>query len=117
MRYHSKAVARLIKFELSHLKPSWKVYNHSFSRSISCINIRHQTAETDMGKDKGKDKIQFQLKTPKGTKDCQCCNMIRMYYNFSDFSIGEGRDVVLRDKIFSTITSVFKRHGGVTIDT
>lgn len=70
-----------------------------------------------MGKDKGKDKIQFQLKTPKGTKDCQCCNMIRMYYNFSDFSIGEGRDVVLRDKIFSTITSVFKRHGGVTIDT
>lgn len=25
--------------------------------------------------------------------------------------------MVIRDKIFSTITSVFKRHGAVTIDT
>lgn len=42
---------------------------------------------------------QYQLKTPKGTKDW------------------EGRDMVIRDKIFSTITQVFKRHGAVTIDT
>ncbi|KAL9093749.1 MAG: hypothetical protein Q9159_000050 [Coniocarpon cinnabarinum] len=42
---------------------------------------------------------QFQLKTPKGTKDW------------------DGRDMVIRDKIFSTITNVFKRHGAVTIDT
>ncbi|KAI6785705.1 Histidine--tRNA ligase-like protein [Emericellopsis cladophorae] len=41
----------------------------------------------------------FELKTPKGTKDW------------------EGKDMVIRDKIFSTITDVFKRHGGVTIDT
>ncbi|KAK6207411.1 Cytoplasmic and mitochondrial histidine tRNA synthetase [Pestalotiopsis sp. IQ-011] len=41
----------------------------------------------------------FELKTPKGTKDW------------------EGKDMVIRDKIFSTITEVFKRHGGVTIDT
>lgn len=41
----------------------------------------------------------FQLKTPKGTKDW------------------EGKDMVIRDKIFSTITQVFKRHGAVTIDT
>ncbi|KAI9806849.1 MAG: Cytoplasmic and mitochondrial histidine tRNA synthetase [Piccolia ochrophora] len=47
----------------------------------------------------GKEKISFQLKTPKGTKDW------------------EGRDMVIRDKIFSTITNVFKRHGAVTIDT
>ncbi|KAI9720076.1 MAG: Cytoplasmic and mitochondrial histidine tRNA synthetase [Candelaria pacifica] len=47
----------------------------------------------------GKDKIQFQLKTPKGTKDW------------------EGKDMVIRDKIFSTISNVFKRHGAVTIDT
>lgn len=50
-----------------------------------------------MGKDK--DKPQFQLKTPKGTKDW------------------EGKDMVLRDRIFATITRVFKRHGAVTIDT
>ncbi|MCJ1478496.1 Cytoplasmic and mitochondrial histidine tRNA synthetase [Lambiella insularis] len=47
----------------------------------------------------GKEKVQFQLKTPKGTKDW------------------EGKDMVIRDRIFSTITQVFKRHGAVTIDT
>ncbi|CZT47325.1 probable HTS1-histidine--tRNA ligase, mitochondrial [Rhynchosporium secalis] len=41
----------------------------------------------------------FELKTAKGTKDW------------------EGKDMVIRDKIFSTITEVFKRHGAVTIDT
>ncbi|KFY31080.1 hypothetical protein V493_01444 [Pseudogymnoascus sp. VKM F-4281 (FW-2241)] len=41
----------------------------------------------------------FELKTPKGTKDWQ------------------GDDMVIRDKVFSTITDVFKRHGAVTIDT
>jgi histidyl-tRNA synthetase len=30
---------------------------------------------------------------------------------------GAGKDMVIRDKIFSTITDVFKRHGAVTIDT
>lgn len=30
---------------------------------------------------------------------------------------GQGKDMVIRDKIFSTIDQVFKRHGGVTIDT
>ncbi|KPM40671.1 Histidine--tRNA ligase, mitochondrial [Neonectria ditissima] len=44
-------------------------------------------------------KSKFDLKTPKGTKDW------------------EGKDMVIRDKIFTTITEVFKRHGGVTIDT
>ncbi|KAH6998432.1 hypothetical protein BKA56DRAFT_470489 [Ilyonectria sp. MPI-CAGE-AT-0026] len=47
-------------------------------------------------------KIKFELKTPKGTKDC---------------APREGKDMVIRDKIFSTIAEVFKRHGGVTIDT
>ncbi|KAB8670369.1 hypothetical protein FH972_026282 [Carpinus fangiana] len=42
---------------------------------------------------------QYQLKVPKGTKDWQ------------------GTDMVIRDKVFSTISSVFKRHGAVTIDT
>ncbi|KAK8140211.1 Class II aaRS and biotin synthetase [Apiospora sp. TS-2023a] len=44
-------------------------------------------------------KQKFDLKTPKGTKDWQ------------------GTDMVIRDHIFNTITKVFKRHGGVTIDT
>lgn len=44
-------------------------------------------------------KTKFELKVPKGTKDW------------------EGTDMVIRDKIFSAITGVFKRHGGVTIDT
>ncbi|MCJ1226064.1 Cytoplasmic and mitochondrial histidine tRNA synthetase [Toensbergia leucococca] len=47
----------------------------------------------------GKDKVQYLLKTPKGTKDW------------------DGKDMVIRDRIFSTITTVFKRHGAVTIDT
>ncbi|EGS19154.1 histidyl-tRNA synthetase-like protein [Thermochaetoides thermophila DSM 1495] len=41
----------------------------------------------------------FEIKTPKGTRDWS------------------GEDMVLREKIFKTITDVFKRHGGVTIDT
>ena len=51
-----------------------------------------------MAKDK-ESKGGFQLKVPKGTKDW------------------EGKDMVIRDKIFKTITDVFKRHGAVTIDT
>lgn len=45
------------------------------------------------------DMVSFQLKVPKGTKDW------------------DGKDMVIREKIFSTITNVFKRHGAVTIDT
>ncbi|KAK0734117.1 hypothetical protein B0T26DRAFT_746069 [Lasiosphaeria miniovina] len=41
----------------------------------------------------------FEIKTPKGTIDW------------------DGSDMIIREKIFSTITEVFKRHGGVTIDT
>lgn len=44
-------------------------------------------------------KQQFTLKTPKGTKDW------------------DGKDMVIRQRLFDTITTVFKRHGGVTIDT
>ncbi|KAK0840458.1 Cytoplasmic and mitochondrial histidine tRNA synthetase [Friedmanniomyces endolithicus] len=51
-----------------------------------------------MPKDKG-EKTSYQLKVPKGTKDW------------------EGRDMVIRDKIFTNITNIFKRHGAVTIDT
>ncbi|KAH8201883.1 hypothetical protein TruAng_003970 [Truncatella angustata] len=56
----------------------------------------NEPQESDAMAPKG---LKFELKTPKGTRDWQ------------------GRDQVIRDKIFNTITEVFKRHGGVTIDT
>lgn len=48
---------------------------------------------------KKKSKLQVSLKTPKGTKD------------WAD------SDMVIREAIFNTLSSLFKRHGGVTIDT
>ncbi len=42
---------------------------------------------------------QIQLKTAKGMRDW------------------DGKDILIRDKIFSTITDVFKRHGAVNLDT
>lgn len=48
---------------------------------------------------KSKKNDQFLLKTPKGTKD------------WAD------KDMVVRDGIFASLTSLFKRHGGITIDT
>ncbi|KAI9002303.1 hypothetical protein BC832DRAFT_532865 [Gaertneriomyces semiglobifer] len=41
----------------------------------------------------------FTLKTPKGTKDY------------------DEKDMAIREKIFSTVTTIFKRHGAITIDT
>ncbi|RUS22635.1 Uroporphyrinogen decarboxylase-domain-containing protein [Endogone sp. FLAS-F59071] len=62
-----------------------------------------QTAGGEEGAaDKGKKKEakeSFTLKTPKGTKD----------YN--------DKEMAIREKVFSTITTVFKRHGAVAIDT
>lgn len=49
-----------------------------------------------MAKDK---KGNFNIKTPKGTKDWT------------------GSDVLIRDHIFKTISDVFKRHGGTSLDT
>jgi histidyl-tRNA synthetase len=61
-----------------------------------------QTYSSTMGK-KDKDdklaKLGFVLKTPKGTKDWS------------------GADVLLRDKIFTTISTVFRAHGAVALDT
>jgi hypothetical protein len=66
-------------------------YNHT--------NAYHDPND-DMAKDKGEGKGGgYVLKVPKGTKDW------------------DGKDMVIREKIFKTITEVFKRHGGVTIDT
>ncbi|CAH2351443.1 histidine--tRNA ligase, mitochondrial [[Candida] railenensis] len=48
---------------------------------------------------KSKKNDQFLLKTPKGTKD------------WAD------KDMIFREAIFSSLTTLFKKHGGVTIDT
>ncbi|KAK4166706.1 putative mitochondrial histidyl-tRNA synthetase precursor [Cladorrhinum sp. PSN259] len=76
--------------------------------SLSVIGSRryHQTTST-IGPRPPSDAVanmapkapKFEIKTPKGTRDWS------------------GPDMVLREKIFKTITDVFKRHGGVTIDT
>lgn len=50
-------------------------------------------------KSKKDSKQQFQLKVPKGTKD------------WAD------KDMVIREAIFQSLSKLFKRHGGVTIDT
>ncbi|KAK7739508.1 Cytoplasmic and mitochondrial histidine tRNA synthetase [Diaporthe eres] len=55
---------------------------------------RRNTDSDDMAPKGG-----FELKTPKGTRDW------------------DGKHMVLREQIFDTIREVFKRHGGVTIDT
>jgi histidyl-tRNA synthetase len=72
----------------------------------------------------GKKTPQFRLKTPKGTKDCRWSlaffsPLLRWYRrSFSDSIVqGDGKDIVIRDQIFSSITKVLKRHGAVTIDT
>ncbi|RCI07024.1 Cytoplasmic and mitochondrial histidine tRNA synthetase [Rhizopus stolonifer] len=56
--------------------------------------------KADSGKKSTKPaKTSFTLKTAKGTKD----------YN--------DKDMAIREKVFNTITKVFKKHGAVTIDT
>lgn len=56
------------------------------------------TSGATMPKEKS-SKLSFQLKTPKGTKDWA------------------GPDVLLRDRIFNTISTVFRAHGAVALDT
>lgn len=55
--------------------------------------------ESKKSSKKSKKQDQFLLKTPKGTKD------------WGD------KDMIIREAIFGSLSSLFKRHGGVTIDT
>ena len=90
-----KSLCRVCKFAVQQ-----QARRYTFQPAIRRIAVRSFTTaeyQDEMGKDK--DKVSYQLKVPKGTKDW------------------EGKDMVIRDKIFGTITEVFKRHGAVTIDT
>lgn len=69
----------------------------TFAEDLPSKQRNHRTENT-MAKDK-ESKSNIALKVPKGTKDW------------------EGKDMVIREKIFNSITKVFKRHGAVTIDT
>jgi histidyl-tRNA synthetase len=50
-------------------------------------------------KNEGKEEKKFTLKTPKGTRDY------------------EPDEMAIREKVFETVISCFKRHGAVTIET
>ncbi|KAM0738847.1 hypothetical protein ACQRIT_006584 [Beauveria bassiana] len=89
--FRSVRPVRLLSYAL---RPRPPVAVYSSAACFYSTSLPHDQNTIDMG---GKSK--FELKTPKGTKDW------------------DGKDMVIRDKIFSTITQVFKRHGGVTIDT
>ncbi|KAI6250314.1 Histidine--tRNA ligase, mitochondrial [Erysiphe necator] len=69
----------------------------NISGSYRCISFSRKVLEKKIEMAPSSQK--FELKTPKGTKDWQ------------------GKDMVIRESIFSAITDVFKRHGAVTIDT
>ena len=91
MLHSSRATSRLISFPLRprstcHIRKPRVLHSH----------WRKYSVEFD---EMGKEKLSFQLKTPKGTRDW------------------DGKDVALRDRIFSKITDVFKRHGAVSLDT
>ncbi|RIA97797.1 mitochondrial and cytoplasmic histidine-tRNA ligase Hrs1 [Glomus cerebriforme] len=61
--------------------------------------LKKQLASVTGEDNSNKSKSKFTLKVPKGTRD----------YN--------EKEMAIREKVFSTIISVFKRHGAVTIDT
>lgn len=99
MRHTYRTIVRVARFNSTN-SPTLVKLNRNISQKRVFTSQSFEAEEpADMGKDKDRDKITFNLKTPKGTKDW------------------EGKDMVVRDRIFNTITSVFKRHGAVTIDT
>lgn len=109
--HHYKAISRLA----SYSSKISKKYLSGVNAPRIVASKAFDTADETMGK----DKIQFLLKTPKGTKDCVFSPVNSFECKIADTNTvsGEGKDMVIRDRIFSTITSVFKRHGAVTIDT
>ncbi|KAF1365735.1 histidyl-tRNA synthetase-like protein [Lizonia empirigonia] len=73
--------------------PTWSFQSRRVYSAQSSIGA----FDDDMGKeDKSKN---FNLKVPKGTRDWT------------------GEDAALRDRLFETVTTVFKRHGATTLDT
>ncbi|CAI4053759.1 histidine--tRNA ligase SKDI_16G2980 [Saccharomyces kudriavzevii IFO 1802] len=86
-------LSRAINRVISSIKPS------SITRMSSATAPAAPVAAAKAPKASKKSKLQVSLKTPKGTKD------------WAD------TDMIIREAIFSTLSSLFKKHGGVTIDT
>lgn len=77
--------------------PHYHHYHHTSLPRRRCYSDSSCLSDpATMGKD---SKNAFNLKTPKGTKDWS------------------GSDALLRDRVFNTITDIFKRHGGTALDT
>ncbi|SCU97130.1 LAMI_0F08988g1_1 [Lachancea mirantina] len=72
-------------------KQAAKPFLSSFKRFTSMSSVKQEM--------NSKSKLQLSLKTPKGTKDWA------------------EKDMIVREAIFSTLSGIFKRHGGVTLDT
>lgn len=90
----TRFLRRTIKYFTMSSEQSQKITNPE----ILSTSVKDSKKNGDKKQDK-KSKLQVSLKTPKGTKD------------WAD------SDMVIREAIFSTLSSLFKRHGAVTIDT
>lgn len=115
MQLHQyKAISRL-----AYLSSTLPKISKKYLSGVNAPRIVASKAFDRADETMGKDKVQFLLKTPKGTKDCDFSLFIlfECKINYANVMLGEGKDMVIRDRIFSTITKVFKRHGAVTIDT
>ncbi|CAO3647937.1 unnamed protein product [Cunninghamella blakesleeana] len=86
--------------KVRQLKADKSVDKEVVDKEAALLRSLHQElAALNGGKKAKAAKNSFTLKTAKGTKD----------YN--------DKDMAIREKVFSTITKVFKKHGAVTIDT
>lgn len=112
--HHYKAISRL-----AYLSSGLPIFSKKYLSGGTAPRIVASKAFDTADETMGKDKVQFLLKTPKGTKDCNFSpwKSVKCESAYTSNILGEGKDMVIRDRIFSTITSVFKRHGAVTIDT
>ncbi|KAF9892002.1 Cytoplasmic and mitochondrial histidine tRNA synthetase [Aspergillus nanangensis] len=100
----SPTTANLVRIEdptIPRILPHQHHIRRHFSSSSSYCSSdfslsSYPSSSATMPKEKAPS---FTLKTPKGTKDWA------------------GSDALLRDRIFTTIADVFKRHGGTALDT
>ncbi|AET39678.1 histidine--tRNA ligase Ecym_4656 [Eremothecium cymbalariae DBVPG len=83
-----------------NLKSSIRLFGRTMSQNKEAGSRIASGNDNKTKKESAKNaKLQVSLKTPKGTKD------------WAD------KDMVIRDAMFSKLSNIFKRHGGVTIDT
>ena len=107
----SKVFTLLYRFSRDHCHQKWPPFRDrlcfrtnffwkkkSLQKNFHHISMIKRLLMTATKPKKGKAQ-DFVLKTPKGTKD------------WAD------KDMVLREAIFGTLSTLFKKHGGVTIDT